>query len=116
MSYEELREYLRNLKDRTELGDVRIEWSVIRPEQIQAINHEKLMGLQIADAVASSLYFAAQQTPLGFTEPRSAQMLKPVIYHHCGQHLGYGLKFWPRETTELLEREKTLRWVKETFQ
>jgi hypothetical protein len=116
MSYEELREYLRKLKARTELGDVSIEWSVIRPEQIQAMNHEKLMGLQIADAVASSLYFAVQQTPLGFTEPRYAQMLKPVVYHHSGQHLGYGIKFWPRETAELLDNEKTLQWVKQTFQ
>jgi hypothetical protein len=116
MSYEELREYLRKLKARTELGEVRVEWSVVRPEQIQAMNHEKLMGLQIADAVASSLYFAVQQTPLGFTEPRYAQMLKPVIYHRAGQHLGYGLKFWPRETTELLNSEKTLEWIKLTYQ
>ena len=116
MSYEELREYLRKLKARTELGDVQIDWTVIRPDQIQAMNHEKLMGLQIADAVASSLYFGVQQNPFGFTEPRYAQMLKPVVYHHNGQHIGYGLKFWPRETAELLKSESTLKWVRQTFQ
>lgn len=116
MSYDELRAYLLILKARTELGDVRIEWSVIRPEQIHAMNHDKLMGLQVADAVASSFYFGVQQTPLGFTEPRYAQMLKPVVYHHSGQHLGYGVKFWPREVAELLDKEKTLQWVRHTYQ
>jgi len=43
-------------------------------------------------------------------------MLKPVVYHHSGQHLGYGLKFWPREVAELLDHEKTLQWVKQTYQ
>jgi len=116
MAYDELREYLRKLQARTDLGDVRIDWSVISPDQIQATNHDKLMGLQIADAVASGFYFAVQQTPLGFTEPRYAQMLKPVVYHHSGQHLGYGLKFWPRETSELLDTEKTLQWVRQIYQ
>jgi hypothetical protein len=114
MSYEELREYLRKLKARTELGEVQIDWSVIRREQIQAMNHDKLMGLQIADAVASSFYFGVQQNPFGFTEPRYAQMLKRVVYHRNGQHLGYGVKFWPREALELLKSEATLKWVQQS--
>jgi hypothetical protein len=116
MSYEELRGYLHNLRANTELGEVRIDWDVIRPDQILAMNHEKLMGLQIADAVASSFYFGVQRSPLGFTEPRYAQMLKPVVYHQSGQHLDYGLKFWPRETTEIMKSEKTLQWINDIYQ
>ncbi len=116
MSYAELCAYLKKLEARSQLGDVRVDWSVVRPDQITAVNHEKLMGLQIADAVASGFYFGVQPTPLGFTEPRYAQMLKPVVYHHSGEHLGYGLKFWPRETTELLQKEPTLSWVNQTYQ
>lgn len=116
MSYAELRAYLAKLKARTELGEVRIDWNVVKPEQLLAVNHEKLMGLQIADAVASGFYFGVQPSPVGFTEPRYAQMLKPVVYHHSGQQLGYGLKFWPSETDQLVTNEPTLQWVKQWYQ
>ena len=68
MSYRELRECMNPLQARPHSGEVRIDWSVIRPDQILARHHETLMGLQIADAVASGFYCGVQQTPLGFTE------------------------------------------------
>ena len=74
------------------------------------------MGLQIADAVASSFYYGVQVNPYGFNEPRYAQMLKPVVYRHKKQALGYGLKFWPREAMTLVEKEAVLKWVKECYQ
>ena len=60
------------------------------------------MGLQVADAAAGSFYHAVQESQYGFTEPRYAQMLRPVVYSRKGQYLGYGLKFWPRDTSALL--------------
>lgn len=103
MSYDDLREYLRLLESQSNILDVRIDWSVFQPEQIVAIQHEKMMGLQIADAVASGMWYAVEKNPLGFTEPRYARILKPVIYRHRGVARGYGVKFWPRDLNRLLE-------------
>lgn len=111
MSYDELRGYLQRLRERTNEFGVRVDWSVIDPTKIEARTHDSLMGLQIADAVASSLYMACELTPLGFNEPRYAQMLKPVIYRHEGTCIGYGLKFWPREESECTEPH--FAWLKE---
>jgi len=115
MSYEELRGYLRLLKRQNMLREVQIDWSAIDPERVRAVNHRKLMGLQIADAVATAFYFAVQTNTYGFTEPRYARMLKPVVYHHNGRYLGYGMKFWPKETDALPSNDENLKWVRETY-
>jgi len=111
MSYQELRDYLDLLRSMTAM-DVRIEWSVIDPERVVALTSGKRMGLQIADAVAGSLYYAVERTRYGFTEDRYAKMLKPVLYHHRGKFLGYGLKFWPRECESLIQSDERLEWVR----
>src|SRR3546814_10749936 len=54
-----------------------------------------MMGLQLADAVASSLYFAVNPNRYGETEDRYASILAPTLYRHRGTVHGYGLKFWP---------------------
>ena len=58
------------------------------------------MGLQIADAVASSYYFAVEKSCYGFTEESYAKLLLPRAYRHDGQLWGYGIKMAPRETEE----------------
>jgi hypothetical protein len=103
MSYDEIRDYLKRLKERTNEFGVQIDWTVIDPAKIEAHTHDSLMGLQIADAVASSHYMACELTPQGFNEPRYAQMLVPVLYRHERQALGYGLKFWPRDADQCTE-------------
>jgi hypothetical protein len=115
-SYPEMKEYFDLLKRQSDLTDMHIDWQVISTEQLKAINHDSSMGLQIADAVASSFYYGVQVNPYGFNEPRYAQMLKPIVYRHKKQALGYGLKFWPRETSTMLEEEPALKWVNEHYQ
>lgn len=102
MSYEELRGYLRTLKTKSDPLGVTIDWSVVNPDTVKAINHEQLMGLQLADAVASSLYYAANVNRYGDTEPRYQDILRPIFYRHKGTALGYGLKFWPKDLTSLV--------------
>ncbi len=109
MSYDEIRNYLQRLKDRTNEFGVRIDWSVLDPQRIEARAHDSLMGLQIADAVASSFYMACELTPQGYNEPRYAGMLRDVLYRHDRQCLGYGLKFWPRDAAEFTESH--LAWL-----
>lgn len=115
MSYDELKGYFDLLEARTSLFDVRVDWDVIRTCQIIAYSPGKRMGLQVADAVASSAFYAFQPSRHGYTENRYLGMLKPVVYHYRGQYLGYGLKFWPRETEAHLTDTNQLEWVKESF-
>ena len=103
MSYEDLRKYLRLLKDKPGT-DARIDWNAIRPQQVPAVNHDQLAGLQMADAVASSLFFAVNLTQYSEVEDRYFRMLRPTIYRHAKTgELGYGLKFWPGSLEVLTE-------------
>jgi hypothetical protein len=97
MSYAEMRAYLRLLQQQSDPMDVRIDWSIIDPELVSAINHEQLAGLQVADAVASSLYYAAQPSRYGEIEEKYATLLRPTFYRHKGKAIGYGVKFWPED-------------------
>ncbi|MGA3086449.1 MAG: DUF3800 domain-containing protein [Thermodesulfobacteriota bacterium] len=115
MSYQEMKEYLGLLKDQTRFADVRIAWNVINPDKFMAYSPGKNMGLQIADAVASSVFFAVQPSRYGFIEDRYIRMLKPVVYHHEGKYRGYGLKFWPREMDHRLETAVELEWLRIDF-
>ena len=115
MLYAELSQYLELLKKRTGFFEVRIEWSVIEPKRILAYPPGRRMGLQIADAVAGSFFYAVQPSQHGFTEARYARMLKPVVYHRQGQYQGYGIKFWPREVDEVIKKEDRLGWVREAY-
>jgi hypothetical protein len=103
MSYDNLRNYLCHLRDRPE-GDTNIDWSVIKPMNVRAIQHSQMAGLQVADAVASSAYTAVNSNQFGDTEDRYLRELLPVAYRHERKLLGYGLKFWPGDF-ESLKRE-----------
>jgi len=108
MSYEVLRSYLRLLKEHSDPMDVRVDWSVVDPEHVFAVNHEQLAGLQVADAVASSLYYAVQPSQYGEIEEKYAVLLKPTIYRHMNKALGYGVKFWPEDFDTLKIRNPHL--------
>jgi hypothetical protein len=112
MSYDDLKAYFEILRKQTGLMDVRIEWTIIKPEQIVAYTAGGRMGLQIADAVASSFYYAVQVSQYGFTEDRYAQILKPIVYNRDGQFIGYGVKFWPRGIDEKIMVGGKLSWIK----
>lgn len=106
MSYDAMRAYLCRLRDN---ADTRIDWSAFDPDAIRAVNHEKMMGLQLADAVASSLYFAVNLNRYGETEERYASILGPTMYRHRGTVHGYGLKFWPGSFEQLKQIERHLQ-------
>ncbi|HUT73818.1 MAG TPA: DUF3800 domain-containing protein [Armatimonadota bacterium] len=84
-----------------------------KPLHFRDLKHEQRLPYvaEIADAVASSFYYAVQRTQHGFTEDRYARMPKPVVYHREGRYLGYGLKFWPREVDDVLKGEAAFEWV-----
>lgn len=73
------------------------------------------MGLQIADAIASSFFFGVQLNQYGFVEDRYVRMLKPLIHNRQGRYNGHGLKFWPRECEPLFKAESHLAWLSEVY-
>jgi len=60
MSYEELRNHLKVLKDRDESSAVQIDWNAFKIDTITSFSAGKRMGLQIADAVAGSFFYAVE--------------------------------------------------------
>lgn len=115
VAYEELKDYLRRLEQRADRFDAGIDWSVIRPDQVTAYTAGKRMGLQIADAIASSFFYAVQPSRYGYTEDRYARMLEPVVYHKDGHHRGYGLQFWPGEVDVVLQSDARFEWLRSQY-
>lgn len=101
MSYDELRQYLMTLREMSAGGRINIEWAVVNPEQVRAVQHSQMAGLQLADAVASSAFAAVNANQFGDTESRYLLEALPVAYRHQRQLLGYGIKFWPDDFAAL---------------
>jgi hypothetical protein len=99
MSYDDLRVYLSRLREDAQART--LEWDVIDPKLLRAVNHDQLAGLQLADAVASGVFYAVHRSVYGEVEDRYLKLLAPTIFRR-GQRLeGFGLKFWCAETTEI---------------
>ena len=110
MSYENLRQYLKLLQAKSDPMDVRIDWSVVVPDTVRAVNHDQLAGLQVADAVASGFYYAVNLNRYGEAEDKYARLLLPTVYRHKEVRLGYGLKFWPEDLEKLKSANPHLAW------
>lgn len=94
MSYDVLREYLVRLREESDRKEIRIDWNVIDPTHVKAVNHDQLAGLQLADAVATSVFYAVTPNRFGDIEDRYLRLIGRTIYRHEGRAEGYGLKFW----------------------
>jgi hypothetical protein len=112
MPYAELKSYMDKLRSGATMSDVRIAWDCLEPE-IQTFSHGARAGLQVADAIAGSLYKAVEPV-LGYTEDRYVKMLKPVIYERYGKYQSYGIKVWPKDAA-MIESEERFRWLREDF-
>lgn len=100
MSYDDLRTYLHQLK--VDAGhDVRIDWNVIDPTLVRAVNHDQLAGLQLADALATSVFYAVHKNQYGEVEDRYLRLVAPIIYRREGKMEGYGMKFWCDDRNEI---------------
>lgn len=95
MSYDDLRSYLELLRNNPTQFNCSVHWPAIDPSNVRAVNHDQLAGLQIADAVASSMFCAVNLNPFGEAEPRYVEILAPTVYRERKVWMGYGLKFWP---------------------
>lgn len=85
--------------------------SIVRPSQVQAIMHSKSMGLQIADAVTSSYFYAVESSADGFNEDAYVRLLLPCACRRTGELFGYGFRLQgcSRDTSTKMQSELT-RW------
>jgi len=100
LDYEALRGYLTHLDANRAALNYGAAQGVIRVEQVETHTHGRRMGLQVADAVASSYYFAVWENGYGFTEDAYARILLPRAYRGDKKLWGYGVKIIPRESEE----------------
>lgn len=94
MNYDDFQAYIQRLKDAAD-PEIRIHWPVIDIPAIEAEDHGKRFGLQLADLVMSGLTAALEPDFYGNVEPRFARMLKPVMYNRGGNYMSYGTKVVP---------------------
>jgi hypothetical protein len=100
LDYKELGNYLKYLDSNSIALDYRGAPGIIFPDELCTHSPGQSMGLQIADAVASSYYFAVEKSIYGFTEESYVKRLLSRAYRNEGQLWGYGIKVAPRETEE----------------
>ncbi|MBF0167137.1 MAG: DUF3800 domain-containing protein [Alphaproteobacteria bacterium] len=103
MSYDEIRSYLRLLLSQSENTpqQVQVDRTVIDPSRISSIEHSRMAGLQVADAIASGLHFGVKVNRYGETEPSYLPYLKQTLYRRQKSVLGYGIKLWPEDFATL---------------
>lgn len=105
LSYEGFRSYL-NLLRETDDPQISIHWGVIDIDGIEAVDHSKRAGLQIADIIASSMTAALEPDIYGNCECRYAEILKSRIYCRDGNYFSYGAKLVPRWKNIPLNRQQ----------
>ncbi len=112
MSYESIQEYLQQLQVRSHTGaDIQIEWTVIKPDKLTAVPHRLRDGLQVADAISSSLWQAFEVNRYGFTEDRYARELMRITYRRNRKTIGYGIKVWPSEKLAAIRLDHRYDWL-----
>jgi hypothetical protein len=104
MSYPDFCAYLRRLQNDQA---VRIHWPVIDVEGIEALDHSRRAGLQIADAIASAFASGIEPNLYGNCEPRYAEILRPIVYNRRANYLSYGLKILSQTGLEQLTADQT---------
>jgi len=92
LSYEGFRDYLRRLKDHSETT---IHWPAIDIDAVDAQDHSRWAGLQIADCGTSAIAAAFEHDMYGNVEGSYIRELARNIYNRKGNYLSYGLKILP---------------------
>lgn len=94
MSYDDVRRDIQRLRQEAQdRGDASTHWPAIRLDRLKAVQHEKLAGLQVADAVASGMFYAVNPSRLGVADPSYLRLLKRNVYHQRGRWLNTGMTF-----------------------
>lgn len=118
---EDLDKYLDRLRGRTAEEDAfglahrnhDIHWPRLSAELIDIRPHESHIGLQAADAVASSVRAALELTDHGYTEHRYVKLLQPRVWRRNGKTASYGIKFVETELRpNAAVRQNRFHWLR----
>lgn len=93
MSYPDFRQYLEKLRDSE---NTQIHWPVIDIAGIEAEDHSRRAGLQLADIVASAFSSGIEPNRHGNCEARYAEILKPIVFQRNKNYFSYGMKLVPQ--------------------
>lgn len=110
MSYSELRDYIDLLKT---TNNNKIHWPAISSDAITSYSAGKRMGLQIADATATSFFKAIEPSNYGYTETKYVSILKPTVYNRNQRFKNYGIKVWPSDTDLISEQTQ---WIEDLYE
>lgn len=105
MSYKQLKEYFEHLYETQGFIDVRIHWNTLNSTQIHALGASQSMGLQLADAAASTMYNALNKSDYGYVEDKYVKILQPIMYRHGKTIWGYRLKVFPENEKNNVNNE-----------
>lgn len=103
MSYPDFRAYLTRLR---EDPTVRIHWPVVDVDGIDALDHSRRAGLQLADVIASAFASGVELNRYGNCEPRYAEVLKSIVFHRAKNYFSYGVKLVPQLENLQLSNEQ----------
>ena len=108
LSYDGFKAYLRHLRDSSETS---VHWPAIDIDAVDAQDHSRVAGLQIADIGTSAIASAFEKDPFGNTEGAYISELARNIYNRNGNYLSYGIKVLPNQEKLNLtdEQAKVLR-------
>jgi hypothetical protein len=114
MSYEDFRKYLLHLKNGHE--ETSVHWPVIDIDGIDAQDHSRRAGLQIADIGASAFSAGLEMDKYGNCESRYAEALRHLVYNRNDNYFSYGLKIVPdlKHLTLNQEQQRLIGLFKKT--
>ena len=107
LRYSFIQDYLRVLNCST----TTIHWPAIDIEKFIVKPPSELHGLQMADAVSSSIYRGLELDPHGRAEPTYARHLRPITYKRGNNYLTYGLKIMPRVPPVEPQYDNRYEWI-----
>jgi hypothetical protein len=109
LDYSNLCDYLKYLEENRKKLNYRAAPGVIDPDKMETFSAGKRLGLQLADAIASSYFYAVEPSPYGLTEEAYARILFPRAYRsENGEVWDYGIKLFPKEAVALQQAGKIL--------
>ena len=88
-----------------------VRWHAIDRTKFLVRPSSELLGLKIADIVASGLYRGLELGEYGLTEPTYARHIRDITYHFKGRYLIYGLKFMPVVPAVEPDRDDRYSWI-----
>ena len=101
---EEQRRFVEELADENSPFFVPAASGILRANQTATYKPGKRRGLQIADVVASSYFFALEPSEWGLVEDGYARLLRPCAYCHDNQVWQNGIFLVPEQADEARKR------------